>query len=447
MTDKQMMTSNAGQEAGERTLVRVGDMPVVLPEALAGEVDDLTARFAEHIGEGLMAASVAIGLDVLDQMMQTEVAGLAGPKGRHDPDRTHVRHGTEAGSVTLGGRKVPMRRPRVRTAGDESEATLEVYEVAHAEDLLAEHMVGAMLAGLSTRRYPAALEPVGTGIEAEARSTSKSSVSRRFVNATTEQLASLMGRSLDDEEWLIMFIDGFTFGDHMLVGALGVTTDGTKVPLAVMEGTTENKTLVARLLADIQDRGLDVSGGMLFVVDGSKALTKGIPAVFGEKAVIQRCRIHKERNVMNHLPEAERTWVRIKLRHGWANPNVDAAQAELERLARALQRQHPGAAASLREGLDETLAVTRLGIDGTLLKTVFSTNPVESMIEIIREHSSNVKRWRDGEMTLRWAAAGMESARSQFRRVTGYRQLPQLAAALKAATIEEPGLLDLQDTA
>jgi transposase-like protein len=335
----------------------------------------------------------------------------------------------------------------VRTAGDESEATLEVYEVAHAEDLLAEHMVGAMLAGLSTRRYPAALEPVGTGIEAEARSTSKSSVSRRFVNATTEQLASLMGRSLDDEEWLIMFIDGFTFGDHMMVGALGVTTDGTKVPLAVMEGTTENKTLVARLLADLQDRGLDVSEGVLFVVDGSKALTKGIPAVFGAKAVIQRCRIHKERNVMNHLPEAERTWVRIKLRHGWANPNVDAAQAELERLARALQRQHPGAAASLREGLDETLAVTRLGIDGTLLKTVFSTNPVESMIEIIREHSSNVKRWRDGEMTLRWAAAGMESARSQFRRVTGYRQLPQLAAALKAATIEEPGLLDLQDTA
>jgi transposase-like protein len=428
-------------------LVPVGEAPVVLPEMLAGELDELTVRFAEHMGEGLMAASVAIGLDVLDQMIQGEVTGLAGPKGRHDSDRTHVRHGSEAGSVTLGGRKVPIRRPRVRTASDESEAALETYQVAHASDLLAEHMVGAMLAGLSTRRYPAALEAVGAEIEAEALGTSKSSVSRRFVTATTERLESLMSRRLDTERWLIMFIDGFTFAGHLLVGALGVAADGTKVPLAVMEGTTENKTLVTRLLADLQDRGLDVSGGVLFVVDGSKALTRGIPAVFGDKAVIQRCRIHKERNVMDHLPDAEHGWVRRKLRAAWANPDLTAARGELEALARALQRQHPGAGSSLREGLAETLTVTRLGITGPLLKTVFSTNPVESMIEIVREHSSNVKRWRDGEMTLRWAAAGMESARSQFRRVKGYRQLPQLAAVLEAVTADEPGLLDLQDTA
>lgn len=447
MTDKQMTTSNAGRMVGEWGLVPVGEAPVVLPAALAGEVEGLTARFAEHIGEGLMAASVAIGLDVLGQMMQSEVAGLAGPKGRHDPDRTHVRHGSEAGSVTLGGRKVPMRRPRVRGAGDESEAVLETYEVAHAEDLLAEHMVGAILAGLSTRRYGAALEPVGAAIEADATGTSKSSVSRRFVTATTEQFVSLMSRRLDDERWLIMFIDGFTFGDHMLVAALGVTADGVKVPLAVAEGTTENKALVTRLLADLQHRGLDVTGGVLFVVDGSKALTKGIPAVFGDNAVIGRCRIHKERNVIGHLPDAEHAWVRAKLRQGWANPDPAAAQTGLEALARALGRKHPGAAASLREGLEETLTVTRLGIDGALLKTVFSTNPVESMIEIIREHASNVKRWRDGEMTLRWAAAGMESARSQFRRVKGYRQLPQLAAALEAATTDEPELTELRVTA
>jgi len=246
MTDKQTTRSNAGWEVGERRLVPLGETPVALPEALTGELDELTGRFAEHIGEGLMAASVAIGLDVLAQMMATEVSALAGPKGRHDPSRTHVRHGSEAGSVTLGGRKVPIRRPRVRTADDSAEAALEVYRVAHATDLLAEHMVGAMLAGLSTRRYPAALEPVGAAVEAETLGTSKSSVSRRFVNATTEQLASLMGRRLDDERWLIMFIDGFTFAGHMLVAALGVTADGTKVPLAVAEGTTENKTLVTR---------------------------------------------------------------------------------------------------------------------------------------------------------------------------------------------------------
>jgi transposase-like protein len=308
-------------------------------------------------------------------------------------------------------------------------------------------MVGAMLAGLSTRRYPAALEPVGGEVEAEARGTSKSSVSRRFVNATADQLAALMTRPLDEQRWLIIFIDGFSFGDHQLVGALGVTEDGTKVPLAVEEGTTENKTLVTRLLAGLADRGLDVSEGVLFVVDGSKALTKGIPAVFGDKAVIQRCRIHKERNVLDHLPDAEHPWVHRKLRAGWANPDPAAATTELETLARALQRKHPGAAASLREGLPETLTITRLGITGSLLKTVFSTNPVESMIEIVREHSGNVKRWRDGEMTLRWAAAGMEAARSQFRRVKGYRQLPQLAAALQRATTDEPGLPDLQHTA
>ena len=447
MTDKQMTTSNAGREVGGRGLVPVGDAPVVLPATLACQVDELTGRFAEHIGEGLMAASVAIGLDVLGQMMQSEVAALAGPKGRHDPDRTHVRHGSEAGSVVLGGRKVPIRRPRVRGAGDESEATLETYQIAHGEDLLAEHMVGAILAGLSTRRYGAALEPVGTAVEAEATGTSKSSVSRRFVNATADQFVSLMSRRLGDDRWLIMFIDGFTFGDHMLVAALGVTADGVKVPLAVAEGTTENKTLVTRLLADLQDRGLDVTGGVLFVVDGSKALTKGIPAVFGDQAVIHRCRIHKERNVIGHLPDAEHAWVRRKLWQGWANPDPAAARTELETLARALGRKHPGAAASLREGLAETLTVTRLGIDGALFKTVFSTNPVESMIEIIRQHASNVKRWRDGEMTLRWAAAGMESARSQFRRVKGYRQLPQLAAALEAATIDEPELAELRVTA
>ena len=447
MTDKHMNTNGAAGGVGDWGLVPIGGTPVVLPEALAGELDELTVRFAEHMGEGLMAASVAIGLDVLDQMLQGEVAGLAGPRGRHDPDRTHVRHGSGSGSVVLGGRKVPIRRPRVRTADDESEAALETYEVAHASDLLARHMVGAMLAGLSTRRYPAALEPVGAVVEAEAQGTSKSTVSRRFVNATAEQLASLMARRLDAERWLIMFIDGFTFGDHMLVGALGVTAEGIKVPLAVAEGTTENKTLVTRLLADLQDRGLDVTDGVLFVVDGSKALTRGIPAVFGPKAQIQRCRIHKERNVLGHLPDPEHAWVRAKLRTGWANPDAVAAEAELETLARTLGRQHPGAASSLREGLHETLTVTRLGVTGPLLKTVFSTNPVESMIEIVREHSSNVKRWRDGEMTLRWAAAGMESAASQFRRVKGYRQLPALAAALKAATTDQPELLDLRATA
>ncbi|MFH1329294.1 MAG: IS256 family transposase [Actinomycetota bacterium] len=448
MTDKHTGRVDAGG-GEERRLVVVGPLGgrTAVPDGLAGQVDELVGRFAERLQEGVLAASVAIGLEVLDELMRVEVAGLAGPKGRHDPYRTCKRHGSEDGSVILGGRRVAVRRPRVRTADDTGEARLETYEEARASDLLAEHMVGAMLAGLSTRRYGAALEPVGDATVERSSATSKSAVSRRFVTATTDRLGELMGRRLDAERWPVVFVDGFGFAEHQLVGALGVSEDGAKVPLAVMEGTTENKALVTRLLADLQDRGLDVSKGILFVVDGSKALTRGIPAVFGPKALIQRCRIHKERNVLDHLPDAEHSWVRRKLRAAWANPDPDAAQAELEALARALQRKHPGAAGSLREGLAETLTVTRLGISGSLLKTVFSTNPVESMIQIVREHSANVKRWRDGEMVLRWAAAGMEAARSQFRRIKGYRQLPQLAAALEQATAHQPGLADLRATA
>ena len=334
--------------------------------------------------------------------------------------------------------------PRVHTADDTAEATLGVYETAKATDLLAEHMVAAMLAKLSTRRSGAALEPVG---DLKPKGTSKSTVSVKFVAATTQRLAELNTRPLDGDRWLIVFIDEFSFGQHLLVGALGMTADGTKVPLAVVEGTSENASLCTRLTANRGDRGLDAAEGVLFVIDGSKALSKAIRAVWGGTALIQRCRIHKERGILDHLPEAEHDWVRRKLRAAWNLTDADQAKRDLEALARALARQHPGAAGSLREGLDETLTVTRLGITGTLLKTVFSTNPVESMIEIVRDHAANVKRWRDGTMALRWAAAGMEAARTQFRRAKGYRQLPQLAAALEAATADQSDTLELRVTA
>jgi putative transposase len=302
-----------------------------------------------------------------------------------------------------------------------------------------------MLAGLSTRRYDHGLEPVGSAVRDAAMGTSKSAVSRRFVIATAEKLAALLARPLGDRRWLIVFLDGFAFGEHTLVGALGVTADGAKVPLGVVEGSTENAAVCTRLIADLADRGLDASLGVLFVVDGGKALDKAIRAVFGTKALIQRCRRHKERNVLDHLPEHERPLIQRKLRAAWANPDPNAARAELEALARALSKRRPGAAASLREGLDATLTVTRLGITGSLLRTVDSTNPVESMIEIVRDHARRVKRWSSGEMALRWAAAGMLAAESQFRRVKGYRQLPQLAAALERATADEPALLDVHE--
>ncbi len=275
------------------------------------------------------------------------------------------------------------------------------YDTFAAVDLMADHMVASMLAGLSTRRYGTGLEPVGETVEAVSSGTSRSSVSRRFCAMTAERLPEFRTQPLDDQRWLIVFVDGFDFADHTMIGALGVTSDGTKVPLGVVEGSTENANVVRGLIASLRDRGLDADDGILFVLDGAKALHKAVRDVFGDHAVIACCRTHKERNVLDHLVENERPWVRRKLRAGWANPHTTEAEAALRALATQLDKVNPDAAASLREGLPETLTVTRLGVTGSLLKTVASTSPVESMIEIVRDHSRNIKRWQPGDMRLR----------------------------------------------
>ena len=238
-----------------------------LPERLAGKVSDQLEAFAAKMRDGLLAASVAIGLDVMGELVDAEVTGLAGPKGKHDKDRAAYRHGTEDGKVTLGGRRIPVRRPRVRTVagetGIEREVRLESYDTFASVDLLADHMVASMLAGLSGRRYSCALEPVGEAVEATATSTSQSSVSRRFVTATAERLAEFRSRPLDDQRWLICFVDGFDFAGHTMVGALGVTADGTTVPLGGVEGSTENASVVRGLIAGLRDRGLERGGDLV----------------------------------------------------------------------------------------------------------------------------------------------------------------------------------------
>jgi transposase-like protein len=433
-------TSACHNDGDNRRLQLVSTAEQGLPEPLAGTVDGHLATFAAHVREGLLAASTAVGLEVMAQMMQAEVTDLAGVKGCHNPDRSHTRHGTERGAVTLGGRRLAVSRPRVRTVGDQAvEAPLSTYQTLADADLLTEQVTAKMLAGISTRTYPVALEPVGEAVERSATSTSKSAVSRRFVTATAERLAELCARPLGEHRWPIVMLDGVHLGEHLLVVALGVTDDGIKVPLGVAEGSTENAEVCARLVADLVDRGLDATAGVLFVIDGGKALAKAIRAAFGPKALIQRCRRHKERNVTGHLPETERPLIQRKLRAAWANPDPDAARRDLDALARALDKKRPGAAASLREGLEHTLTVNRLSVTGSLLKTVESTNPVESMIEIVRHHARRVKRWQHGEMALRWTAAGMLAAEDQFRRVKGFRQLPSLLTALAEATADQPG--------
>jgi transposase-like protein len=381
--------------------------------------------------EGLLAASTAVGLEIFTELMDSEVEALVGAKGKHSGDRSAYRHGSEEGTVTLGGRRLSVRRPRVRSADGEVELPIATYEVASATDLLAEGILARMLAGLSTRRYGAGLEPVGREIEERAVGTSHAAISRRFVAATAERLAELLGRRLDDRRYLVIMLDGWHMGEHLLVGALGIDSEGRKVPLGVTEGTTENAAVVSALLADLRDRGLDVSQGILFVVDGGSAIGSAIRSFFGKSVAVHRCHRHKERNVLEHLPEIERPLVQRRLRAAWVEPDPDKAKAALEALARSLAHSRPGAAASIREGLPDTLTLTRLGIGGSLRRTLESTNPMESMVDIIKDHCHRVKRWESGEMALRWSAAGMLAAQAQFRRVQGYRELPILAAALK----------------
>jgi transposase-like protein len=364
------------------------------------------------------------------ELMEEEVDEVVGPKGRHDPDRTAVRHGRECGEVTLGGRRVAVERPRVRSADGVAEVPLRTYQHFADRDPLSRVVMERMLASVSTRRYVRTAEPVGDEVEAEARSTSKSSVSRAFVERTRQALGELMSRRLDDVRLAVLMLDGIDLKGRTNVVALGITTDGVKIPLGLWEGSTENAAVATALLAGLAERGLDTSHGVLCVLDGAKALRKAVRDVLGDVPV-QRCVRHKERNVLDHLPERDRPAVKRRLRRAWAETDRLRALDQLRLLAGELDRTHPGAAGSLREGLDETLTLIRLGIRGALKRTLESTNPCESMIECVRRTSRNVKRWQNGEMCLRWTAAGMLEAEGQFRRVIGYRDLAKLAVAIE----------------
>src|SRR3954453_9429416 len=388
--------------------------------------------------EGLVAVAVGAGLQVMQALMEDDVTAVCGPKGRHDPDRIATRHGHEPGSVALGGRRVPVSRPRVRAADGSGELPVPSYEEFTGTEVMGRMALERMLAGLSTRHYPVGLEPVGEQVEASASSTSKSAVSRKFVKATETALAELLAADLSELDLVAIMVDGVHFAEHCCVVALGIDAEGAKHPLALAEGSTENTTLVRGLLADLRERGLDTTKPILAVLDGSKALAAGIREMF-DRPVLQRCQLHKIRNVRDHLPQKLRSVVVSRMRAAYRADSALAAQAQLEALAGELDKTHPGAAASLREGLAETLTVLRLDVPPTLARTLRSTNAVESMISIARDHASNVKRWRDGQMVLRWCAAGMVEAGTQFRRVNGHLHLRALRAALERHTAETVG--------
>ena len=361
--------------------------------------------------------------------MAEDVVRVAGPKGKHDADRVAVRHGTEAGSVVLGGRKTPVRRPRVRAVDGTGEVAVPAYELFSSTEVLGRLALERMLAGLSTRRYQVGLEPVGTELESASKGTSKSAVSRRFVALTKTALDELLAADLSQLDVAVLMIDGVHFAEHLCVVALAIDYDGVKHPIGLVKGSTENATVVRDLLAGMRERGLATDRPVLVAIDGAKALASAVKAVF-DHPVVQRCQLHKIRNVTSYLPKHQRAFVERKMHAAYRESDHATARSSLVALAASLEAKHPDAAGSLREGLDETLTVLALELPETLARTLRSTNAIESMIGICRHHARNVKRWRDGDMARRWCAAGMIEAGKQFRRIKGYRQLPILRDAL-----------------
>jgi transposase-like protein len=421
-------------------------MPAAAREAEATSVAGLSVRaelplaeMQEAIRDGLMAFSCATGLLVIAEMMEEERTRIVGPRGRHDPDRVAERNGSAAGSVVLGGRTVPIRRPRVVRADGGGEIGLDTYEVFSSADLLTEVALERMLAGVATRRHGLVAEPIGKALAVTARSDSKSAVSRRFKAATEAKLTELLGRDLASLDVAAMMIDGIVFAECCIVVALAITSDGTKVPVGLFEGDTENKTVVKDLLADLVERGLDCEEGVLFVLDGSKALAAGVKRVFGDRALIQRCQLHKRRNLGDYLPDGYAK--RIDNQLARAFNDVDAARGlrVARGIAAQLEESYPSAAASLGEGLEDMFTVRRLGASDRLARSLSCTNAVESMISVVQRLCGRVTNWKDPRMVRRWVGVGMLEAERSFRRIKGCQDMAALTARIRAEVARRRG--------
>ena len=360
-------------------------------------------------------------------MMEADRVALCGAKGVPDAKRRATRGGHTAGAVVLGGQRIGMRRPRARSTLH-GELALPSYAWAAERDPLDAATMHAIAAGVSTRRYAGTLDQLPP--PEAARSASKSAVSRRFVALSQEQLQQWLSRSLSDIDLPVVMIDGIHFRERVILVALGIDAKGEKHVLGLREGSTESTRVVRSLLSDLVERGLDADRARLWVIDGGKALRRAIAECFGAMALVQRCQEHKRRNVLEHLPEELHAGVGRALRDAWDGANAALAKKRLQRLAASLEAKHPGAAASLREGLDETLTVQGLGITGALYRTLRTTNPIENLNGSIGHYTRNVKRWKDGAMTLRWVASALTDAGGRFRNLRGHRDMKTLMAAL-----------------
>src|SRR6266536_1723160 len=354
----------------------------------------------------LMELAVASGLRVLTTMLEEDRTAICGPRYQHQADRHAARTGTVPSEVVLGGRKVTMRRPRVRANG--VEMPLPTFQRMAGEDPLNRRIVEQMLVGVATRQYARSLEPLPSTMA--TRGVSKSAVSRRFVAKTAAELDAWRSTAPDAIDLVALLIDGVHIAEHCIVVALGIDHTGRKHALGLWDGSTENAAVCQSLLADLQSRGLRTDRSLLVILDGSKALHKAVMQTFGSAALIHRCHVHKLRNVLEHLPEGQRPWVRAIVARAYKQLDVAIARRLLQDLARRLDDRYPSAAASVREGLDETLTILTLGLSDRLRQSLATTNAIESLISRTRHVKRNVKRWRGGRMVLRWTAAAGRNA-------------------------------------
>ena len=385
-------------------------------------------------------AVVAAGMTVLSALLEQERTALCGPRYAHDRGRGASRAGHTDGELGIGGRRASVRRPRVRDV-DGHEVPLKTWERFSSADPLTPRAVEQMVLGVSTRNYERSIEPAPPGIA--MRGTSKSAVSRRFVAATRKQWEAMMSRDLSGLSLCALMIDGIHIGDHLVLVALGIDEVGEKHVLGLYEGSTENATVCTGLLSELAARGLRTDRATLFVIDGSKALRKGIRVVFGERAVVQRCQVHKRRNVVDHLPEEMKKSVGRTISAAYRATDPVRARRMLEALARQIEKKHPTAATSLREGLDETLTVMRMRLPTFLARTLSTTNPIEFINGRIRKTTHNVAKWESGEMVLRWLSLALNEAAKTFRKLRGHKGMPDLVAVLRAHDVRlKPASID-----
>ena len=374
------------------------------------------------------------GIEALQELMDEDARAVCGARHARHGDRRGYRWGTAESALGYHGGKVKVTRPRVRDhAGKEVE--LPSWQVLRDSELLREWALTLMVLNVSTRKYRRAVRlPEGDLAGGCGDGTSKSAVSRRFVALSRKKMKAWLSADLSELDLLVIQIDGLHVGDHVLVAAIGIDGSGEKHVLAVVEGATENKVVVQALLDNLIGRGLDPVVPRLFIVDGAKALSRAIRNCFGHAAAVQRCQIHKGRNIVERLDEALRPSVKKALRQAWDQDDAENAERLLRNLARRLEHEEPGVSGSILEGLDEILTVIRLGLPPELRRSLACTNIIENALGTVRQTSRNVKRWRNAEMALRWTAAGLLEARKTFRRLKAYRQLPILKRALEEHT-------------